>query len=1017
MSEILLVVGAAALIILWQRIKGVENQLDELRSMLSSGRYDTDQRVERAPQRGFESPEDAPRTEPLPEQPATVSRGSGVTIVKRTSEPEPESVSASPDDFAVDRSEAQETSPEPVPAAVSGPDAEQPQVTAAKAGFFDRFSFDFEQLVGQKLSIWAGGIALAISGIFLVIYSIEQGLLSPTVRVALSFLFGFGLLAAAELAHRFEARLADPRVRQALAGAGLATLYAAFYLAGTAYGLIGAGLAFAGLAAVTAGAIALSYRYGLPCAILGLVGGFAAPALVASAEPNIPLLTVYLGLVTAGLAYTGKRQSRPWLGLAALGGGFLWGLVLLVRGLDETSAIVSVGLLIVGLGAFIPLLLSSLSDRPWQRLGAAAIASFQMAVLVFDAGFAPLTWGLYLLLAAAVAFLSWRMPALREANGVVAAVGISLLLLWPGPIASHFALVAGAIALISLMVPLLLALLGKGRDFDIWQISVASPALAFAVWHQFGFDMTAQSRWLIAGVIAALAAFPALAARLVWTRKGDESEGDALSLEHSLLTFVTLASAAVLAFSASMVALPIWTYPLAGAVIALALIYLSSRRDDILLSGLAWGSAAAALLSVFIPETLVFDEVARAFGERHGESEGLGAIRWLAAAIPFAALAWFDREKRAGPAADALVAILGYFAIAQLIGESFLPWIAALAAIAVSWWLVRHWAASLALTIIAGLWALVPALDWLEDGIEALFGDPLLVNVLPTPFEVVTQLLPFGVAALWIAAMRSPADGMRQRIWRSFGIGAATIAAHSLYKQLFALETVTRFVELGLLERTLWQAALLAAGWAMVQFGKRPEIRQVGPLFITASLAHFAVFSLVLHNPLWAEQAVGQVPIANLALASYGVALAALYQLDRFAADWLGRARTLVAPAAMFLIVILGLTLLRQIFAGSIMPPVPMSGMEDLLRSLLGIVLAGAFLAWGAKTGKRSWRIGSMVLMVIAVLKVFLIDAAGLEGLLRIGSFMALGFSLIAIGWVYSRLLSNSPKAGEESAA
>ena len=43
--------------------------------------------------------------------------------------------------------------------------------------------------------------------------------------------------------------------------------------------------------------------------------------------------------------------------------------------------------------------------------------------------------------------------------------------------------------------------------------------------------------------------------------------------------------------------------------------------------------------------------------------------------------------------------------------------------------------------------------------------------------------------------------------------------------------------------------------------------------------------------------------------------------------------------------------------------------------------------------------------MLGAVLKVFLFDAAGLEGLARIASFMALGFSLIGIGWVYSRQL------------
>ena len=43
--------------------------------------------------------------------------------------------------------------------------------------------------------------------------------------------------------------------------------------------------------------------------------------------------------------------------------------------------------------------------------------------------------------------------------------------------------------------------------------------------------------------------------------------------------------------------------------------------------------------------------------------------------------------------------------------------------------------------------------------------------------------------------------------------------------------------------------------------------------------------------------------------------------------------------------------------------------------------------------------------MLGAVAKVFLFDASGLDGLLRIASFAALGFSLIGIGWLYSRYL------------
>jgi uncharacterized membrane protein len=72
---------------------------------------------------------------------------------------------------------------------------------------------------------------------------------------------------------------------------------------------------------------------------------------------------------------------------------------------------------------------------------------------------------------------------------------------------------------------------------------------------------------------------------------------------------------------------------------------------------------------------------------------------------------------------------------------------------------------------------------------------------------------------------------------------------------------------------------------------------------------------------------------------------------------------------------------------------------------VLGIALGIGFLVWGIRKGLRDWRIASLTLMLAAAGKVFLFDASGLEGLLRIGSFLALGFSLIGIGWLYSRYL------------
>jgi uncharacterized membrane protein len=116
----------------------------------------------------------------------------------------------------------------------------------------------FEELFGSRLPIWAGGVTLAVAGFFLVKYSIDTGLLSPPIRVALALLFAGLLVAGAEAARRVPALARDPRVAQALAGAGIAVAYIAVLIATNLYALIGPLTAFLGLAAVTAAAIGLA---------------------------------------------------------------------------------------------------------------------------------------------------------------------------------------------------------------------------------------------------------------------------------------------------------------------------------------------------------------------------------------------------------------------------------------------------------------------------------------------------------------------------------------------------------------------------------------------------------------------------------------------------------------------------------------------------------------------------------------------------------------------------------------
>jgi len=68
---------------------------------------------------------------------------------------------------------------------------------------------------------------------------------------------------------------------------------------------------------------------------------------------------------------------------------------------------------------------------------------------------------------------------------------------------------------------------------------------------------------------------------------------------------------------------------------------------------------------------------------------------------------------------------------------------------------------------------------------------------------------------------------------------------------------------------------------------------------------------------------------------------------------------------------------------------------------LIGIVL----LVLGSRFNQRSLRLASAALVLVAVLKVFLIDMSNLEGILRALSFMGLGAVLIGIGLFYQRIL------------
>jgi len=72
-----------------------------------------------------------------------------------------------------------------------------------------------------------------------------------------------------------------------------------------------------------------------------------------------------------------------------------------------------------------------------------------------------------------------------------------------------------------------------------------------------------------------------------------------------------------------------------------------------------------------------------------------------------------------------------------------------------------------------------------------------------------------------------------------------------------------------------------------------------------------------------------------------------------------------------------------------------------------------ALLALGVLRRERALRIASGLVIILTVLKAFLIDMAGLEGVLRAVSFVVLGLILIVIGRAYQRYWLSDTRTGE----
>ena len=373
-------------------------------------------------------------------------------------------------------------------------------------------------------------------------------------------------------------------------------------------------------------------------------------------------------------------------------------------------------------------------------------------------------------------------------------------------------------------------------------------------------------------------------------------------------------------------------------------------------------------------------------------------------------------------------------------------------------WITVAWALEAAALVWLAGRLRVPLLAHLAAVLTALVGVRLLLNpeVLdyPTGSHPILSWLLYGygvpIVALAAATVLARRQGRRALAAGTGGVAVALAVVFLALATHQAFHPGLRAVEPSLAEwgvlSTLWLALGCALLWAAAAAASPPaevaamesgataaadadlppasphpwpELRFGGPLVVCLTIGQVLLAQSLVANPLLEHQAVGALPIFNVLLLAFGaplvlVVLAAALE-RRVGTHWqprwwpLPRLWSIVALLLLFLLVSLQV---RQAFHGEYLDGATTTSAEQYSYSAAWILLATLLLVAGVARGRRTLRLASLPVMLLAVGKVFLYDTSNLSDLYRVFSFLGLGVSLLLLAWVYQRFVfRRSPEA------
>jgi uncharacterized membrane protein len=243
----------------------------------------------------------------------------------------------------------------------------------------------------------------------------------------------------------------------------------------------------------------------------------------------------------------------------------------------------------------------------------------------------------------------------------------------------------------------------------------------------------------------------------------------------------------------------------------------------------------------------------------------------------------------------------------------------------------------------------------------------------------------------------------------------AVEAAAILFTMLLAFLEIRHAVNGGdmLAEPSLAEAGLdvcvslaLAIGLERLRVRSGSLVHNAGAVVFTALAGLGAVFGLLLlENPMVSDVAI-EGSVINLLVLAYAFPAVLMLLLSYAVAGRrsIAYANSLAAGALIFALSYVTLEI-RRLYHGPILTEGATTGAEQYTYSIAWLAFGVILLGIGIAVQSQRARLASAAVIGLTILKAFLVDMSALTGVYRALSFICLGLVLVAIGWLYQKIL------------